>query len=78
MVRFDVPSAAPAVDVSVSVLVVDEVAGEKAAVTPLGRPLTAKLTLLENPFKGTIATIGFAVAPGVIWTRLGTAVNVYP
>jgi hypothetical protein len=45
-----VPAVGAAPAVSVNVVPVAELAGEKLAVTPAGRPVTAKATTLENPF----------------------------
>jgi hypothetical protein len=42
--------------------------GEKDAVTPLGRPATARLTLPVNPYWGFTATFVVAEVPGAIAT----------
>jgi hypothetical protein len=49
--------------------------GTNKAVTPLGRPMTAKLALPVNPFAGTIVTVELPVAPGAILRLVGDAVK---
>lgn len=63
MVMVDVPVAAVAPTVKVSVL--DEVVGFglNAAVTPLGRPVALKVTLPVNPFCGTTVMVLVPVLP---------------
>jgi len=50
MVTVTVPVVAVLLAVNVKVLVVIAETGLKAGVTPLGRPVADKLTLLLNPF----------------------------
>ena len=56
---------AVAVEVAVSCRVVDAVAGlvEKAAVTPDGRPVAAKVTMPEKPLSPVMVRLSDAVAP---------------
>ena len=65
--------AAVALAVRVSVLVFVALAGLKVAVTPLGRPEAAKLTLLLNPFCGVIVIVLVPKAPCVMVRLLGDA-----
>ena len=60
--------------VKVKVLVPVVVAGEKEAVTPLGSPAMARLTLPVNPYSGVTVTVAVEVAPGVM-VRLFGAVD---
>jgi hypothetical protein len=53
MVRVTVPRVAVLFALSVSTLAPVVGFGAKDAVTPLGRPLTARFTVLLNPFWGT-------------------------
>jgi hypothetical protein len=45
--------------------------GENVAVTPLGRPVAARLTLPANPFCGIISTVAAPEPPGVRSTSPG-------
>jgi hypothetical protein len=54
MVRVEDPMLAVLLAVNVRVLVPVAGFGEKDAVTPLGRPVTARLTLPLNPYCGVI------------------------
>jgi hypothetical protein len=66
------PAAAVAEAVRVRVLLVPVVdVGLKAAVTPLGRPLTLKATLFVNPFKRAIVMVLVALAPLFTVTLVG-------
>ena len=56
MVTVLVPPAAEALALTVSVVVPEVGLGEKDAVTPLGRPETARVTLPVNPYSGVIVT----------------------
>jgi hypothetical protein len=63
MVSVFVPRAAEAAAVNVSVLNPVVGFGANAAVTPLGRPDTERLTLPVNPYCGFTATLVKAEAP---------------
>jgi len=52
IVTVELPMVATLVAVNVTVLEAGSDAGLKEAVTPLGTPVTEKLTLLLNPFCG--------------------------
>ncbi len=71
-----VPGTAAALAVNVSVL--DVVVGFrlKAAVTPLGRPDAARLTLPLNPFAGFTVIVLVPLLPCTTLNVLGVAVNV--
>ncbi len=71
-----VPVVAAALAVNVSVL--DVVVGFrlKAAVTPLGRPDAARLTLPLNPFAGFTVIALVPLLPCTTLNVLGVAVNV--
>jgi hypothetical protein len=58
---------------SVKVLVLAVVAGLKLAVTPLGKPLMDKATLLLNPPAGAIEMLEVALAPWASDTDAGVA-----
>ena len=70
-----VPVVAVALAVNVSVL--DDVAGFglKDAVTPLGRPEAARLTLPLNPFAGVMLTVLVPLVPCTTFNTLGVAVS---
>jgi hypothetical protein len=51
--------------VSVSVLALIVLTGLKAAVTPLGRPVAARITLPLNPFSGLTVRVLVPLVPGV-------------
>src|ERR1700690_2082239 len=60
----------------ITVLVVDDV-GLNVAVTPVGRPVAAKVTVPANPFWGaTVIVLVPPEAPGTIDTLVGLAVSV--
>ena len=63
MAIVDVPSEAELEAVSISLLVLVVLAGVKDAVTPIGRPVTARATAPVNPFCGVIDIVLFAVTP---------------
>jgi hypothetical protein len=67
-VRSDVPVAAEALAVSVTVLAAVVLAGLNIAVTPLGRPDIARLTLPLNPFCGPIVIVLLPLVPCLIET----------
>jgi hypothetical protein len=73
MVIVDVPIAAVLLAVSVNVLVLVVLLGLKAAVTPLGRPVTDKLTLPLKPFCGVMVIVLVPPVPCAIVTLLGDA-----
>jgi len=58
------PAAAALVAFRVKVLLVVLVGGLKVPVTPVGRPLTEKLTVPVNPFNGVTAMVLFPLPPG--------------
>ena len=68
-----VPVAAVLLAVSVNVLVFAVVLGLNDAVTPLGRPVADKLTLLLKPFCGVIVIVLVPLAPCPIVKLLGDA-----
>jgi len=59
--------------VKVTVLVPDVLAGLNEAVTPFGRPVAARLTLLPNPLTGVTVRVLVSLAPGVKLTLVGDA-----
>jgi hypothetical protein len=59
------PAAAELAAVKVKVLVDAVEAGLNDAVTPLGRPLAARLTALVKPPEGETVTVDVALPPGV-------------
>ena len=69
------PVLAAALAVNVNVL--DDVAGFglNAAVTPLGRPDAARLTLPLNPFAGLIVTVLVPLLPCTTLNVFGVAVS---
>ncbi len=71
-----VPGAAAALAVNVSVLADVVGFGLKAAVTPLGRPDAARLTLPLKPFAGFTVTVLVPLLPCTTPNVLGVAVNV--
>ncbi len=71
-----VPGVAAALAVNVSVLDVVVGFGLKAAVTPLGRPDAARLTLPLNPFAGFTVIVLVPLLPCTTLNVLGVAVNV--
>jgi hypothetical protein len=75
MVTVDVPVVAVALAVRVKVLVEVVGFGLNPAVTPLGRPEAASLTLPEKPFSGTMAMVLVALAPVATDTVFGVAVR---
>ena len=64
-----------ALAVNVTVLVVAVGFGEKAAVTPLGRPEALRVTLPLNPLIGTTVIVLVAVLAWTTVTELGFAVR---
>ena len=62
-VTVEVPVAAEAATVSVSTLLVVDEVGLNAAVTPVGSPDAAKLTVPVNPFAGTTVIVLVPFAP---------------
>ncbi len=71
-----VPGAAAALAVNVSVLADVVGFGLKAAVTPLGRPDAARLTLPLKPFAGFTVTVLVPLLPCTTLNVLGVADNV--
>jgi hypothetical protein len=72
-----VPEVAPADAVSVNTLVVVVLVGLKDAVTPLGRPEAAKVTLPVKPSRGfTVIVLVPPAPPGVIDRLVGAADSV--
>ena len=70
-----VPVLAAALAVNVSVLVVVAGFGLKDAVTPLGKPDAARLTLPLNPFAGVMLTVLVPLVPCTTLNVLGAAVS---
>ena len=75
MVTVEVPSVAPALAVSVNVLVEVVGFGTNAAVTPLGKPEALKVTLPLKPFSGVTVMVLFPLAPRVIDKVFGAAAS---
>ena len=73
MVRGYVPATVDLVDVKVSVEVPEVVieAGEKLAVTPVGRLEAPRVTLPVNPFVAAIVAVNEAEFPAVMLCTLG-------
>ena len=77
MVTVAVPAGAKALAVSVKILVVAVLVGLNDAVTPVGRPEAAKLTLLAKPpWSVTVMVLVPPARPGVIDRVLGEAERV--
>ena len=70
------PGVAVPLAVSVNVLVLVVLAGLNDAVTPLGRPAAAKLTLPVNPFCGATVIVLVPLVPCTIVTLAGDADSV--
>ncbi len=75
MVTVEVPFAAVALAVKVSVLVEVVGFGLNCAVTPLGSPEAFKLTLPEKPLTGTTVIWLVTLAPCAMLTEVGFAVR---
>ena len=73
IVTVDVPVVAVALAVSVKELVVVAEAGVNEAVTPLGRPDAAKLTLPLKPFRGATVMVLRPLDPWRMLKLLGDA-----
>jgi hypothetical protein len=73
MVTVTVPVAAVLLAVSVNVLVLAVLLGLNDAVTPLGKPDAAKLTLPLKPFCGVTVIVLVPALPCVIVKLLGDA-----
>jgi hypothetical protein len=78
MLEEDTPAEADAVSVSVEVAPGATVAGEKAAVTPAGRPETASVTLPAKPLVAATLTEAIADAPLTSPSDVGVALTVKP
>src|ERR1700679_3137590 len=76
MVIVDVPSAAEAPTVNVITLVAVAGLVANAAVTPVGNPDTARVTLPVNPFSSLTAMVLVPVLPGAIVRVAGEAARV--
>jgi len=70
------PGATELAALRVRVLVAVVLLGLNVAVTPLGRPEAVNATLPVNPFTGVTVMTLVTVAPGLIDTEAGAAVNV--
>ena len=70
-VTVTVPVASVLLAVSVKVLLLAVLLGLNEAVTPLGRPVADKLTLLLKPFNGVTVMVLAPAAPCTIVTLLG-------
>src|SRR6266851_5344241 len=70
-VTVTVPVVAVLLAVSVNVLLLAVLPGLNEAVTPLGRPVADKPTLLLKPFNGVIVIVLAPAAPCTIVTLLG-------
>jgi hypothetical protein len=73
MVTGAVPEAAELLAVNVNVLVLEVLLGLNDAVTPLGKPDAAKLTLPLKPFCGLTVIVLVPLAPCTIAKLLGDA-----
>jgi hypothetical protein len=71
-----VPVAAVLLAVSVNLLVLAVLVGLNDAVTPLGRPVADKLTLLLKPFCGVTVMVLVPLAPRRIVKFFGDAESV--
>lgn len=78
MVKDTVPVVAVPLAVRVSVLVVLVGLGVKAAVTPLGNPVTLRVTLPVNPFCGVTVMVLVALPPWRTATEFGLALKLKP
>jgi hypothetical protein len=76
MVTVTVPVVAVLLAVSVKVLEVLALLGLNDAVTPLGKPVAERLTVLLKPFCGVTVMVLVALAPCVIARLLGVADSV--
>jgi len=76
IVTVTVPVVAVPDAVRVSVLVPDVALGENAAVTPLGRPEAASVTLPLNPFWPDTVMADFPEAPWASVSEVGDAPSV--
>lgn len=76
MVTVEVPDAAVALAVRVNELVVVAEAGLKDAVTPLGRPDAARLTLPVKPFTGATVMVLEPADPCITVKLVGDAERV--
>ena len=76
MLTVTAPVAAVLLAVSVNVLALAAGFGLNAAVTPLGRPDAAKLTLPLKPFCGVTVIVLVPLAPWVMIKLLGDAERV--
>ena len=75
-VTVTVPVTAVLLAANVKVLVLVVPLGLNEAVTPLGKPVAVKLTLLLKPFCGETVTVLAPLAPCVIVKLLGEAESV--
>src|SRR5438876_2974852 len=76
IVTVEFPSVAPALAVNVRVLVEVVGFGLKLAVTSLGRPVAAKLTLPLNPLSGFTVIVLVLLLPRAMLSVLGFALRV--
>jgi hypothetical protein len=76
IVTVTVPVAAVLLAFSVNVLVLVVLAGLKDAVTPLGRPVAAKLTLPLKPARGETVIVLVPLAPCIKLRLVGAAESV--
>jgi len=76
MVTVAVPAVAELLAVKVSVLVPVVLVGLNDAVTPLGNPEAARLTLPVNPFAGFTVIVLVPLAPSATVKLLGEAESV--
>ena len=76
MVTVEVPAVA--VLLAVKVITLLAVAGlvPNAAVTPVGKPVAARVTLPVNPFTGVTVTVSVPVLPTVTEREAGEAASV--
>jgi hypothetical protein len=75
-VTVEVPAAALLDALNVSVLVFVAAVGLNAAVTPVGSPLTEKVTVPVNPFSGVTVMVLGALPPGARLIVAGDAASV--
>jgi hypothetical protein len=76
IVTLEVPAVAVALAVRVNLLVVLAGFGLKPAVTPLGSPEAASVTVLLNPFNGVMVIVLVPLLPCAIDTLVGDAESV--
>jgi hypothetical protein len=75
IVIWELPVATVVAALNVSVLPVEEFVGANAAVTPVGKPVAAKLTLALKPFAGATVIAVLTLCPAVSARLIGLALR---